>query len=75
MKQKEITAAKFKAECLKLMDQTSTTYVITKRGKPVAKLLPFEEEERKLVYGCMKDSMIIHDDLIEGTGEVWDASS
>lgn len=40
---KTIAAAEFKARCLSLMDvvqKTRETVVITKRGKPVAKLVP-----------------------------------
>jgi prevent-host-death family protein len=40
---KTIAAGKFKAHCLSLMDdvqRTRETVVITKRGKPVAKLVP-----------------------------------
>ena len=40
---KSIAAAEFKARCLSLMDdvqRTRQTVVITKRGKPVAKLVP-----------------------------------
>ena len=40
---KKIAAAEFKARCLTLMDYVQSTrepLVITKRGKPVAKLVP-----------------------------------
>jgi prevent-host-death family protein len=40
---KKIAAGEFKARCLSLMDdvqKTRETVVITKRGKPVAKLVP-----------------------------------
>ena len=40
---KRIAAGEFKARCLSLMDdvqRTRQTVVITKRGKPVAKLVP-----------------------------------
>ncbi len=41
--QKKIPAGEFKAKCLKLMDevqQTGQEVIITKRGKPVARLVP-----------------------------------
>jgi prevent-host-death family protein len=40
---KTIAAGEFKARCLSLMDdvqRTRETVIITKRGKPVAKLVP-----------------------------------
>ena len=44
----EISAGKFKATCLKLMDRVAATgepIVITKRGKPLAKLVPVREDK------------------------------
>ncbi|HKU25276.1 MAG TPA: type II toxin-antitoxin system Phd/YefM family antitoxin [Candidatus Sulfotelmatobacter sp.] len=44
---KKIAAATFKAQCLALMDDvrhTKQPLLITKRGKPVAKLVPVEEQ-------------------------------
>jgi prevent-host-death family protein len=41
-----ISAAEFKARCLTLMDdvnRTRETLVITKRGKPVARLVPADD--------------------------------
>lgn len=41
---KTIAAGKFKDACLKMLDDvaaTRTPVVITKRGRPVAKLVPF----------------------------------
>jgi len=43
---KTMAAGEFKAKCLQVMDQvrsTRTPVVITKRGKPIAKLVPAEE--------------------------------
>ena len=55
-----VPATKFKATCLELMDRVAEkreTYVITKRGKPVAKLVPADPPARKSVFGCMADQM------------------
>jgi prevent-host-death family protein len=51
---KTIAAGKFKAQCLMLMDEVQKKrepIVITKRGKPVAKLIPAENEEREFLGG------------------------
>lgn len=40
---KEITATEFKARCLRLLDEvadTGETLVVTKRGRPVARVVP-----------------------------------
>jgi len=64
----EVPAGEFKARCLKLMDQVRATrrpIVITKRGKPVAKLVPVEEfEPRREIFGSMKGTVTIHGDII-----------
>jgi prevent-host-death family protein len=43
---KKIAAGKFKAQCLRVMEQVRTTrepVLITKRGRPLAKLVPAEK--------------------------------
>ncbi|MBI5946861.1 MAG: type II toxin-antitoxin system prevent-host-death family antitoxin [Chloroflexi bacterium] len=43
---KTIAAAKFKEQCLRLLDEVDAEgIVITKRGKPVARLVPVRERE------------------------------
>lgn len=76
--QRVVQAGKFKAECLKIMDEvksTGTSVVITKRNKPIAKLMPIEDEESKPLFGRMKGTIHIKGDLIEPLGEQWDACS
>lgn len=49
---KMIGAAKFREECLALLDDLGEDgLVITKRGKPVARLIPFEHQHAELI-GC-----------------------
>ncbi len=46
----EINAAEFRANCFKILDQVKVTHkevIITKRGKPIAKLVHFGAAERK----------------------------
>jgi prevent-host-death family protein len=61
----EISAAEFKAKCLKLMDEIAKTrksITITKRGRPVARLVPAESEARKPLFGYMSGTISrIHD--------------
>ena len=73
----EIPAGEFKAKCLKLMDQVRRTrreVVITKRGKPVAKLVPVDEKPASL-WGSMKGSATLLGDIVAPTGERWDAEN
>ncbi len=73
-----IKAGDFKAKCLKLMDHVKEFHeeiIITKRGKPVAKLIPVEDnEKRKTTFGFLKDSVKINEDIIVPIHDVeWDA--
>jgi antitoxin (DNA-binding transcriptional repressor) of toxin-antitoxin stability system len=48
--------------------------LITKRGKPVAKLVPVENEDKKdPIFGFMKDKLIILGDVVSPalTKEEW----
>lgn len=61
-----VAATEFKARCLELMDRVAEgreTYVITKRGRPVAKLVPADPPRKKSVFGCMVDQMELVGDL------------
>jgi prevent-host-death family protein len=64
-----MAAGDFKAKCLALMDEVAAkreTVVITKRGKPVAKLVPVEKPEGKdSIFGCLKDKAWIIGDPME----------
>lgn len=77
--EQHIPAGRFKANCLKIMDdvnQQNTVIVITKHGKPVAKLVPFTSpEKRKSLFGVMKGSLKIVGDIVQPTGEAWEADA
>ena len=62
-----ISAAEFKAKCLALMDEVQETgkeLIITKRGKPVAKLVAVTTKRPSLI-GSMKGTVEILGDIIE----------
>lgn len=72
-----IQVSTFKATCLKLIDEVSkkkNSVIITKRGEPVAKLVPIKKKKASL-FGIMKGTMHIVGDIIEPVGEEWDANS
>ncbi|HEX9636009.1 MAG TPA: type II toxin-antitoxin system Phd/YefM family antitoxin [Acidobacteriota bacterium] len=71
---KTIGAAQFKEKCLALLDQVGPEgIVVTKHGKPVAKLVPVETGSADLI-GSLKGKIRIHGDIL-GTGIEWDAQS
>jgi prevent-host-death family protein len=73
---KEIAAGKFKATCLRLMDEVQSTRVpliITKNGKPVAKLVPADEPVKD-IFGFMRGMIEIVGDIESPAPlEDWDA--
>jgi prevent-host-death family protein len=67
MDNKRVPAAEFKANCLRLMDEVAQqrrAIIITKRGKPVAKLVPVEKSEPIELFGRMAGSIKIFGDII-----------
>ena len=70
----EMGAADFKAHCLQVMEKVRRTrqeVVITKRGVPVAKLVPVNPPKKKNIFGCMADRMEIVDETPVYTEEDW----
>jgi prevent-host-death family protein len=70
---RHVAAADFKANCLRLMDEVARQrrpIVITKRGKPIAKLAPIEEEPIDL-FGRMAGSIKICGDIVGPIDAGW----
>lgn len=68
-----IAAGEFKARCLKLMDEVAeqrSEVVITKYGKPVAKLVPVEAEIPDS-FGVLSGSVVYRDDIVAPDHESW----
>ena len=70
-----IAVSEFKAKCLKLIDQLSQTrdpIVLTKRGKPVAKLVPADSEASdSALFGYMAGSATILGDIVSPVEQSW----
>jgi prevent-host-death family protein len=72
---KEVPASAFKDSCLQLIDrvgQTREEIVVTKYGRPVAKLVAFEEGKAPL-FGHLSGSVTIHGDVVAPLNVEWDA--
>jgi len=76
-----MAAGEFKAKCLGLIDEVKDTgemVIITKRGKPMARLLPLEEEtpleSPESIFGFMRGMGTITGDIVssEFTDEEWE---
>lgn len=76
---RRIAAGEFKARCLKLMDEVAASgrsLVITKRGKPVARLMPADgdgRDEAPPLFGYLKGSVTVHGDIVGPLHEEWAA--
>ncbi len=69
-RKEEIPAGEFKARCLRLLDhvaETKTELIVTKRGRPVARVVPLEEARP------LRGSIVRQEDLIGPIDEEWDA--
>ncbi len=74
MTMKTVAAAKFKEQCLTLLDRVDPEgIVVTKHGKPVATLTPLRDDPADLI-GSLKGKIRIKGD-IGSTGLTWDAQS
>jgi prevent-host-death family protein len=63
-----VPAGEFKARCLDLLDQVAesgTELIVTKRGRPVARVSPVEPPPD------LKGSVVREGDIVSPTGETW----
>ncbi len=70
----QVPAAKAKAHLLGMLsevDRAGHEFVITKRGKPVAKLVPVLPAED--IVGCMKGTFRITGDVVGPEADDWEA--
>lgn len=70
MRVRRIPAGKFKARCLTLLDEVQATHqqiVVTKRGRPVARIVPIENADPPSLLG----SVLEQHDLLTPIDESW----
>ena len=71
MKKRTIPAGKFKAECLALLDRVAETgepYIVTKRGRPVAEIVPIRTRRVRPLRG----SVTVRGDIVGPILGAWD---
>lgn len=67
---RSIPAGEFKAKCLELLDRVArerSAYVVTKRGRPVAKVVPFDEAPTTSIRG----SVTYLGDIVAPLSDAW----
>ena len=73
-----LSISEFKAKALAIVAQVADTgepVVVTKRGKPIAKVIPFSAETKPLQPGRMQGTVLQEDDIVSPMGaEMWNAN-
>ncbi len=76
---KTMAISQFKAHALKIIDQITKDHesmIITKRGKPVAQILPYEGNEHIAKPGQLADTLVFEEDIITPLSEeMWEVCS
>jgi len=68
----QLTTVEFQSKCLELMEHVKENHeevIITKDGKPVAKLISVEEETAGPLFGFMKGTVKINGDIFAPLNE------
>lgn len=75
MDKSTVSTSELKANCSKIIDGVARhrgEVVITKRGRPVAKLVPIEER-RSSLFGFARGTVTVRGDIIEPVDVAWEA--
>ncbi len=77
MKETTVAVSEFKAKCLRLLDevaQEGQTLVVTKRGRPVARVVPISPPRRSL-RGTWKGMVKLKGDIVHfDTSQDWESN-
>ncbi len=69
--------SQFKSHALKILDQVAKTkeiIIITKRGKPLAQIIPYRDSISDHAPGKLADALVFENDIVSPLGEeMWDA--
>ena len=68
---RSIPASTFKAKCLTLLDRVAETgepLIVTKRGRPVARVVPMPSARS----GSLRGSVTVHGDIVGPILDSWD---
>ncbi len=67
---RSMPAGEFKAKCLEVLDRVAkegSAYIVTKRGRPVAKVVPLDAEKARPLRG----SVTYLADIVEPLNDEW----
>ena len=72
---KTMGAGAFKTHCLSVIDEVYDHHqevVITKRGKPMARLVPLKQEKPESILGFLKGKLKVVGDIVSPIVEPWE---
>lgn len=75
MPKDKVTASELKTETARILaqvEQTRAAVTITKRGRPIAKLVPVDEAPASL-FGIAKGCVTVLGDVVEPIDVTWEA--
>ena len=74
LRRKTVGSADFKAKCLEYIDHVNESraeYVVTRHGKPVAKLVPVDAVKPRSPLGSMKGTVLKYDRPFDPVPAIW----
>ena len=75
---KSMAISAFKAHALQVIDSVAkqhTSIVITKHGKPLAKVIPFRASDKGPKPGKLSSTLLFEKDIVSPLGEdMWEAT-
>jgi prevent-host-death family protein len=75
---REVPASEMKNAWHEYLDRVTRgreEIILTRYGKPIARLVPVSETEPSGVFGWLRGTVTATDDLVAGTGQEWEADA
>jgi prevent-host-death family protein len=69
-----VGSAEFKARCLELIDRVKETraeFIVTRHGRPVARLVPIDADRPMSPLGCMRGTVLAYDRPFDPVPATW----
>jgi prevent-host-death family protein len=69
-----VGSAEFKAHCLQLVDhvkEARAEYLVTRHGRPVARLVPVDGDARMSPLGSMRGTVLVYDRPFDPVPAAW----
>ena len=75
---KEVSVSEFKAKALGLLERVASqgsSFIVTKRGKPIARVVPFQDEKEKPTPDRLSGTVVFEGDIVSPLGaKLWKAA-